>query len=378
MTFSSPHISAILHRLTRIAILLAVVLAFAACSSGGDSTTGVDEPEVPSTPQKAVVFGSVLNAAQQQTTRASNLEDKGITSFKVFGYTNTAYDATQGYLSPRIIYPGYTVKYTAGTSDTNSSNWEYVGLTGFDTQVIHYWDYLANAYRFAAYAPADAAGVTTTLATDRSTLTLTLPADAASSSPVYYSKLWFSNNTYATDMPAYGDVVTMQFVPPLARVRFKFVDGAFNDIVYPHRYLPNIVASSISFKPTDTSKSTATKGTVTVTYPLTGTATAETFTAVGDGTAVTITEPYEESAGLTTGTKKWYTVLPVGAQGSYTLTVEYNHAVRTAVVDAQYLNWQPGYEYTYVFSIDDVNVQFAPNLSVYTKWQAGYAQTTTW
>jgi len=55
--------------------------------------------------------------------------------------------------------------------------------------------------------------------------------------------------------------------------------------------------------------------------------------------------------------RKWYVVLPAHAsdQGDYTLSVTINSEAepRTVVVPQQYMNWQPGFEYTYVFKITD-------------------------
>ena len=49
----------------------------------------------------------------------------------------------------------------------------------------------------------------------------------------------------------------------------------------------------------------------------------------------------------------WYIVLPNNIQGSYTLTVTVNGENKTAVMPEQYMQWLPGYSYTYVFKITD-------------------------
>jgi len=49
----------------------------------------------------------------------------------------------------------------------------------------------------------------------------------------------------------------------------------------------------------------------------------------------------------------WYTVVPNTSQGSYTLSVSINSATKTAVVPAEYMQWKPGYSYTYIFKITD-------------------------
>ena len=53
-------------------------------------------------------------------------------------------------------------------------------------------------------------------------------------------------------------------------------------------------------------------------------------------------------------TEKWYYVLPAENQGSYTIEVAVmTEEIKTAVVPAEYMSWQPGYEYTYKFKITE-------------------------
>ena len=49
----------------------------------------------------------------------------------------------------------------------------------------------------------------------------------------------------------------------------------------------------------------------------------------------------------------WYIVLPNNTQRSYTLSVTVNGESKTAVMPEQYMQWLPGYSYTYVFKITD-------------------------
>ena len=104
-----------------------------------------------------------------------------------------------------------------------------------------------------------------------------------------------------------------------------------------------------TFKPTDEGKKIETGGTVTVSYPLTGEQKQETITVSAITGINALTEDYVEN-----GTKKWYTVLPATGQGTYTLTVKVNDEDKTVVVPAAYMDWLPGYCYTYVFKIDAV------------------------
>ena len=121
---------------------------------------------------------------------------------------------------------------------------------------------------------------------------------------------------------------------------FTFAKGVTQ---YTHDDLRNI-----SFAPTDGSKVGVT-GPFTISYPLTGTATDATW-SVGTptGTLDALTKDYYESGAEP---EYWNKVLPVGTQGSYTLHVNIIDEERTTVVPAHLMNWQPGYEYTYVFKI---------------------------
>ena len=113
-----------------------------------------------------------------------------------------------------------------------------------------------------------------------------------------------------------------------------------------------------SFKPTDNTKIVR-RGDVTVTYPLTGTETQESMT-ITNGTSDLddgFTEDYEldlvnHPKEYLESSDGWYTVLPNTTQGSYTLTVDVNGTSKTATVPAEFMQWLPGYQYTYVFKID--------------------------
>ena len=52
--------------------------------------------------------------------------------------------------------------------------------------------------------------------------------------------------------------------------------------------------------------------------------------------------------------EKWYYVLPIASQDNYTIQVAaVTSDVKTAVVPAEYMSWNAGYEYTYKFKITE-------------------------
>ena len=108
-----------------------------------------------------------------------------------------------------------------------------------------------------------------------------------------------------------------------------------------------------------------------MTYPLTGTATSESYTVTRNAypaegeELVDFNEEY-----IPEGTEKWYIVLPVASQGSYTMSVSVNGTAKTAVVPAEYMSWKPGYSYTYIFKItEEGGVEIDLVQSAVTAWK---------
>ena len=298
-----------------------------------------------------------FSASQQeeQVTRAGSgtpLETY-TKSFKVWGYKNMSYnDGTGAYGDLQTVMEEYIVDWvnnTAGTTTTNSDGWEYLLLTHPD-QSIKYWDFNAKAYRFFGSAEMSAVpGIWK----DNSTASpknyeYTCKADATNAGDApFYTRLWFSNNS----TKPYGQPVVLEFVKPLAEVRFKFTYSDPNMIPLPMLEDPD-------FRPLNPEKLIAMYGTVTITFPIEGTETQESWTSSPDYSSkylISFTKPSTSSA------ENWYTVLPIigpdkgeeKGQGAYKLTVTVNGADKDCIVPAEYMTWQPGYSYTYIFKVND-------------------------
>lgn len=320
---------------------------------GCSSDSGEQEP-APAPIGTAIAFsaqqGEEQKVAGARATRAGTpLSEAGVTNFTVWGYKNMSYDeGTSSYGDLQTVFPGYNVNWYSGSSSASNSNgWEYVAqqLSG-DEQTIKYWDWAAKAYRFFAvtgstsYEPNAPNGPHEfTFAADCST------AEALEATP-FFTKLWFSTGAIE-DYPTkqFGKPVQLEFLKPFSRVRFLFTYSYSAEAVK---------VTSPSFKPTDGVTKIARKGTVTVSYPLTGTATTESYTITKNASPAegkeleAFTEEY-----IPEGTEKWYTVFPAPSQGSYTMSVTVDNVVKTAVVPAEYMTWQPGYSYTYIFKITE-------------------------
>ena len=395
---------------------LSALLLLAACS-GSDPLEPTPGPGPEPEQQTAISFSGTMldeesvtpNAQAAPATRAAQgLEEvlTGDKTFQVWGYKNDAATGSD-YTSYQAVMPNFTVNWGANTAYTTTSNtddWEYVGQG--DTpeqqaeQTIKYWDFGAKAYRFFGYAlgnataavhadPSDPSSAVVTPATSPATVsvpggfptgnstptsaetvTFSAAVDASSQASIaaapYFSHLWFSNGNVA-EYPTrqFGKPVQLEFLKPFARVRFlfTFVEG----LSFGRESLKNM-----KFYPTragGTSPTIATAGTVSVSYPLKGNATTESW-AVTPGTGASdhidaFTIDYYETPGTvpTVNTQptswpntpqKWYTVLPAPTQGSYTAEVcVLTEEVKSVVIPAEYMSWKAGYEYTYKFKITE-------------------------
>ena len=349
-----------------MSLISLILLTLLGCG-GGSSEDDLAAPQVAEVPGDELVpitFNG-NEGLEAEVTRASGtpLSEKAQT-FHVWGYKDMTY--SEGvYGGMQTVFQGYQVDWqanTAATTATNTNNWDYI-LTGKPEQTIKFWDWSAKAYRFFAVTdwgregvpdpavPADANKSFGALNGNKYEVSMLIDASAIDDAP-YFSRLWFSTgDPVAYPDKQFGKPVTLEFIKPYARVRFVFI------YVYPRE---GIELTGKSFKPTDGSKIYR-KGAVTVSYPLTGAKTIEEYSmtpaAEEDPAHLTaFTEDYdpEDDGKVYTETNNgWYTVIPNISQGSYTLSVSINGANKTAVVPAQYMQWKPGYGYTYIFKITD-------------------------
>lgn len=350
-------------RLAGVLLLSAwTMLAVVSCGSSGGDDPDSPTPNKPDTPIAFFAF----QQDEQSITRAAGLEDEGITTFTVYGYKNMEYyDGSGTYGGLQNVFPGYRVTWKANTANTttsNSNDWEYVNQqTSGEEQTIKYWDWSAKAYRFFGHTGGTAGGNDTT---GPKTLSFTADATNTDAAP-YFSTLWFStgNLSYYSDRQ-FGQPVKLVFTKPFVKVRFKFISADPDNVPLDQMTLTNIsfmpkAASSVP-KPADAVIETA--GTVTVSYPLTGTEIRESFSVSGVTSSFTELKEYD----------RWYTLLPAKNQGVYILSVTVNGDERHISLPAEYMDWLPGYEYTYVFKLfEEGGVAFGQVYTAFTDWQTG-------
>ncbi len=361
-------------------LLLSALTALTVVSCGGSDDDATPEPPVPQPKADTpIAFSGSLSEDKSESharTRATTalLSDTHQT-FYVWGYKNLNATTTEN------VMQSYTVNYvsgSAGTTTTNSNGWEYVNQqpSGGTEQSIKYWDFTATDYRFFGYAGSTESSSAPRFSCSLGSSSVSISFDASVASnpqqdPValpltantpLYSKLWYKTGAaIASDISP----VTLEFLQPYVKVRFMFRQSESAETVF--------TLTDKRFRPTPptgsgTQKEIATAGTFTVTYPMSGAMTENWSVSSVTATLKNVTEGEYEYQGFTqdyyeaasnatdevkAGEKMWYVVLPAVDQGSYTLSVKVNNDPRTVVVPAQYMDWQPGYEYTYIFKITD-------------------------
>ena len=207
-------------------------MAFTSCTNDdflGDVTTDMVTDDL-----VAIDFGSNAKAI----TRATHEESARLlnNTFYIYGTKTTNGNTT-------TLFDNYVLEYTegsAGSTPSNSHDWEYVGLTSRKgaTQGIKYWDFSAQKYDFVAAAGLVATDLIKNTTdgmrievTDVDALTDLYVADRITATPTAQEA---TATTPATI--AYKDVVRFQFRRLGARMRVGFyetVSGyAVKDLVF--------------------------------------------------------------------------------------------------------------------------------------------------
>ena len=342
-------------RFRHIAILALAAVMTVGCGSASEEDIDLPVPPQPGQETPIAFSGSLSDEGEVTRTdpaAPAGLETvlpEGSQKFKVWAYKNVA-------SSYQTVMDGYTVNWvenTAYTPTSNTHDWEYVNQQPANgtEQTIKYWDWSATAYRFFGYTGSEAFSGPDV----NDKMSITFNADVSTDDGIaaipYYSRLWYS--TPADD--SFGKAVILEFLKPIARVRFMFTYESQEDAMMS-------VLSEMSFKPSDDDLIER-EGQVTISYPLKGTATNE---------VLEIEEiPTESSKNISALTEdnRYYSVLPAVNQGTYTLSVSVNGIPKTAEVPAEFMNWLPGYEYTYIFKVHvDGGVEIDMVQSAFTPW----------
>ena len=233
-------------------------LALASCTS--DEFVGDNNPT-----QKGVEEGNIISfvSAGQGRTRGDITGDAAATILNNHFYV-TGTKGTEQETNPteNLVFDNYLVAFssnTAGTTESNTANWEYVGVTPgtspyedyvklstVNSQTIKYWDYSAEQYDFLAFSTGifKAVDGTSTADDEIGVTAMKYGADLASSAIAYsfdIPSVAALSNVFISDITEvnkanYGNEVTLKFKNLGAKVRialYETVPGyAVKDVIF--------------------------------------------------------------------------------------------------------------------------------------------------
>ena len=359
----------------------------------------------------AIVFSPVTKGITRADLYGSAAADKLGNKFVVYGTKHVdAEDKTDA--NDAVVFNNFQVAWTtstAGTTPSNSSDWEYVGLQAYDakpsSQGIKYWDYSANnGYTFYAFSstdisyPQDATNdkvVVTKVTTDGTSL-YNKGYEVTVKNGATLNNLYFSDRVPVAKTD-YEKIVDFTFRNIGAKVRFGFyetipgysvtidrfyIDGDATDVVT--NFAEMNVAKTDGFYASLQNVKRGVDQTLNVTYYDNTNATIENrpkltnptagynyYLKLGNGTGIINKELATTSASPTWVAGKaadnYYipvfpfegNINPLLLKLDFTLTAddESNDVIHVrgarAVVPAQFVQWKSNFAYTYLFKISD-------------------------
>ena len=385
-------------------------LLFASCMN--DEFIGTENsPTVAKTETDAIYFGNGFKAMTRAEKYDKDAADALNANFIVSGvkgtgewYTDGA-DKSGSATNQSSVFPSYKVVWqqnTAGTTESNTSDWEYVGVTpvtgvtGTTTQTIRYWDYSTAAYNFAAYSLGTGSATGTSIDIDDYTAAetgaYTLSGAAADLTKCYISDMvTVAKANYNTEVKLYfrslASKVRMAIYETVPGYSIKDVKF-FENNTDPRNTDINSNTDAVLFG----TNAFITNATYTVSFPTIGLAktadldhnqahvstTSPTTKATESFDALNYTTAEDKEASGSyylqrtstnpsfAGTDTYYkTVLPnpdgvvLEMRVNYTLVAtdgsgdEITVYGAKAFVPAVYTKWLPNYAYTYIFKISD-------------------------
>lgn len=395
---------------TKYFFLAAIAATVLASCSSNDFVGDQGPNEVSQNNSGAIDFGGGFKAVTRANSYGKAAADLLGSEFIVTGVKG---DGTGSGQTP--VFQSYTVNWvqnTAGTTESNTADWEYVGKTNHfslaGAQSIKYWDFSTTAYDFAAYSVG-----TATFATEDGS---DAPAGTVKASAIDYANATTQAYTlkgakddlakcYITDMKTvakanYKGEVQLEFRSLASKVRvalYETIPGYSVKDVYFYSNATTTIAAGPSSNADATLFGTDafySGGTYKVFFPHIGSSNSGNpdykkahVDILGSTTTSTSTQTFStlnyttdltdhEAAGSYlkrasndpsfAGTGTFYqTVLPNEEGVTLTLRVDYtlvstdgsNEEITvhgaTAYVPAAYTKWLPNYAYTYIFKISD-------------------------
>lgn len=387
--------------------ILASAVSVALNSCTNDDIVGGENNGTEKGLSEAIMFGSgfkVYTRAEKLGAEAASLLGN---QFIVAGVKGDGTGTGQ-----TDVFKSYTVEWaanTAGTTQSNTSDWEYVGKqhkftsTGITSQTVKFWDYSQAAYDFCAYSVGQGNTLITT-GDASGTNVLATPITYNNTGAAFYTltgDLAALQKCYITDMETvvkanYNQEVELQFHSLAAKVRmgiYETVPGY--SVTNVNFYIDGTTPIKATGTGTDQLNNTSATligtnafysgGTYTITFPKIGSGnstdpeynkaqvaisgTPTTANTQGFGTL-----NYDTNGKLGTssyspsyaGTDPYFMpVLPNTSGNVLEMRVNYTlvaddgsgevinvHGAK-AFIPATYTKWLPNYAYTYIFKISD-------------------------
>ena len=383
------------------------IIALASCA---DSNYIGDAALQSANDNGAISFNSGFKAATRADKVGADAASALNNQFIVGGYKGDGSTMVE-------VFDNYIVNYianTAATTESNSANWEYVGVTAAvpsavtGTQTIKYWDHAVAQYDYAAYSVGDKTRITDGVPTDAQVKVTAIAPSASYTTGLNYSltgtkaglsACYISNMTTAYKAtPDYNKEVDLTFRSLAAKVRialYETVPGySVKNVQFYQDASTTTIDANISANTSGTLIGTFnTGGTYTVSFPTIGSSNKtdadynKAHVTLSDATTAAKNNEFgalnyvarerletegayylgrTSTAPSFAGTTPFYqTVLPNEDGAGMELRVNYTlvpidgadetivvHGAR-AFVPAAFCKWLPNYAYTYLFKISD-------------------------
>ena len=200
------------------------------------SCNNINEPELIQTNNSEIIS---FNSFKEAFTRADHIGNDAASllnnNFVVEGVKG---DGT----NQEVVFDHYNVNYipnTAGSSTTNTHNWEYVSQpknshSNVDQQTTKYWDFSTSQYDFIAYSLGVSNGIDIS---DITPSTITTSAYTVSGNADELSKIYISDLTTAYQIDNdYNNTVTLYFKSLSSKIRigiYETIPGySVKDVVF--------------------------------------------------------------------------------------------------------------------------------------------------
>ena len=274
-------------------------VAFAACSDDFADAPPVVTPVDESAFEKPILFNSASSALTRADYYGKDAADMLGGKFVVTGYKGSS-TASVG----SVVFDNFLVEWgdnTAHTTESNTSNWEYVGKgpikhakdNGITQQAIKYWDYTKTQYDFIAWSTGTknavydnatlgandvrVSEITPATATGTSGVAFTMEGTVNNLSQCYIAdlvtvkKLASDRGTYGDNKGAYGEPVVLTFRSLGTKVRigiYETIPGySVKNVEFYSAAKSNDASSAAAKLFTTETNNIYTEGTYTIYYP---------------------------------------------------------------------------------------------------------------